>query len=390
MPRVKRVAGPTKITRTYPNAATLERWQLDYYDASGRRRPKFETRSAADEAKTEIERTLRRTGRATTQPGTVRELCEAWLETLERRRQPPERSTLVAYRAHVHYHIDDPTIGIGGTAAGRLTVAQVHNFKDRLLETRSEDMTRRVLSRLRQALKWAALLGLVHDNVATGIRVTSSGRHDELLEVGENVPTRAEVTRILEAAAALAAGPPSLAEAAIGVLAHCGLRSSELRGLAWRHVDLEAGVIRVRQRADQWMVIGPCKSKHARRTIALPPGLTNRLREWRLVCPRDPEGGLEIVFAAAEGRVFDPTRFRREVWLPALKAAGLARRYTMHSLRHAAVWQRIAAGWPAKRIQQFVGHGSIVMTMDLYGGWWLDEVDEAAEAARLERELTRA
>ena len=43
-----------------------------------------------------------------------------------------------------------------------------------------------------------------------------------------------------------------------------GMRASELRGLPWRDVDLDAGVIHVRQRADKGGNIGPPKSKRGK------------------------------------------------------------------------------------------------------------------------------
>ena len=46
-----------------------------------------------------------------------------------------------------------------------------------------------------------------------------------------------------------------------------GMRASELRGLIWSNVDLERGVIHVRQRADASGTIGKPKSKADARTF---------------------------------------------------------------------------------------------------------------------------
>jgi integrase len=54
-----------------------------------------------------------------------------------------------------------------------------------------------------------------------------------------------------------------------------GMRLSELRGLRWSDVDLEAGIIHVRQRADAWGTIGPPKSKAGKRDIPLAPLVLN-------------------------------------------------------------------------------------------------------------------
>jgi len=57
-----------------------------------------------------------------------------------------------------------------------------------------------------------------------------------------------------------------------------GMRASELRGLRWRDVDLDAGTIHVAQRANTWGTIGSPKSAAGRRDIPLVPMAVNALR----------------------------------------------------------------------------------------------------------------
>ena len=45
-----------------------------------------------------------------------------------------------------------------------------------------------------------------------------------------------------------------------------GLRTSELRGLDWRNVDLDAGLLHVRERADMRGVIGSPKTAISQRS----------------------------------------------------------------------------------------------------------------------------
>ena len=56
-----------------------------------------------------------------------------------------------------------------------------------------------------------------------------------------------------------------------------GMRASELRGLRWSDIDLAAGTIHVRQRADAWMTLGPTKSEAGKRDIPLAPMVINAL-----------------------------------------------------------------------------------------------------------------
>src|SRR5947209_8776893 len=61
-----------------------------------------------------------------------------------------------------------------------------------------------------------------------------------------------------------------------------GLRASELRGLRWADVDLDASFLSVRQRADRWNAIGSPKTHAAKRDVPLAPMVVNALREWHL------------------------------------------------------------------------------------------------------------
>jgi len=54
-------------------------------------------------------------------------------------------------------------------------------------------------------------------------------------------------------------------------------------------------------------------------------------------------------------------------WL--LKKAGLPDHFNLHSLRHSFGSQHIARGTPPKWVQQQLGHATLAMTTETYGGW---------------------
>ena len=62
---------------------------------------------------------------------------------------------------------------------------------------------------------------------------------------------------------------------------YSGFRASELRGLPWDAVDLKAGTITVKQRADERGVIGSPKTLSSRRTISIPSFLVTMLRNGK-------------------------------------------------------------------------------------------------------------
>jgi integrase len=99
-----------------------------------------------------------------------------------------------------------------------------------------------------------------------------------------------------------------------------GLRASELRGLRWADLDLKAGELHVRQRADRFNAIGPPKSEAGERAIPLPPMVVNALREWKLACPK---GDMDLAFptpAAASSSGMAGARRRSRPASPARKA----------------------------------------------------------------------
>ena len=75
-------------------------------------------------------------------------------------------------------------------------------------------------------------------------------------------------------------------------------------------------------------------------------------------------GGL--VFTSPEGKPARASQFRRRVWAPAVKAAGLEP-LRIHDLRHSAVAFWIAAGASPKEIAVRAGHTSVSVVLDRNG-----------------------
>jgi integrase len=74
--------------------------------------------------------------------------------------------------------------------------------------------------------------------------------------------------------------------------------------------------------------------------------------------------------------------WRRAVFLPARRRAGLSDRFRIHDLRHTAASLMIQAGYPPKMLQEIMEHASITTTLDLYGHLYPGEMDRYA--ARLD------
>ncbi len=146
-----------------------------------------------------------------------------------------------------------------------------------------------------------------------------------------------------------------------------GLRSSELRGLAWDHVDFKAKVIRVRQRADADGQIGSLKSASARRDIPMTPMVATVLKEWKLACPNGPLG---IVFPNGVGNVKSHANIVQ-------RGIGTG----LHRYRHWFASWLIDQGFGPKRVQSLMGHSTIQMTFDTYGHLFPQDDDAERFAA---------
>lgn len=174
---------------------------------------------------------------------------------------------------------------------------------------------------------------------------------------------------------------------------YCGLRPGETLALTWRDVE--------------WNALDPdgveFVNLHVRRTIAKAQRLyekqgTKAARLGRavpvpgfvvdvLAAHYDAQvlaGGGDVddrILPAPGGRFaayWDPSTFRRQVWLPAVKAARarlrdrklrgqpLPAKLVPHTLRHTAVSLWIAAGGDVKEISARAGHTSVAYTLDKY------------------------
>lgn len=388
-----------------------EAWQLDYADQHGeRQRKSFATKAEAVAFETNVRVQVRDgTHVAPNRDVTVKDAADIWIKAVKAGRgdrPPAERSTTRQYAYHVRLYLVPM---LGPVKLGQLSQARVMAFRDELLEALSRPLARKVLASLKGILSEAQDRGLVAINHAAKVRIGNATRDDE---TGADVPAIADIKAILAKLDELAVpdGTPIGAitskawrrrRVLLCAAIHTGMRASELRGLAWDAVDLRKGVIHVRQRADEWGVIGPPKSKAGRRSIPIPPSLVSLLKQWKVECPPG-----ELVFPSDEGRPQSLSNIYNRAWKPIQLSAGvcdpakdaegkvkrdkdgnpvMAPRYNFHSLRHFHAAMLIADGANPKEVQAELGHSSIQVTFDTYGSLFVDEDAERRQKARAGR-----
>jgi len=90
------------------------------------------------------------------------------------------------------------------------------------------------------------------------------------------------------------------------------------------------------------------------------------------------KGPDDLVFTSPRGAVLRNLNFRRNVFDPAARAAGLEG-LTPHELRHTAASLAVSAAANVKAVQRMLGHASAAMTLDVYSGLFDDDLDAVAE-----------
>lgn len=370
-------------------------WVVDYTDQIGKRHTKtFRKKKDADQYEADVRKDVRDgTHVAKSQSITVSEACNNWIEASKS--LDLEQTTIRGYKAEVRLHI---VPFLGKVRLSDLTAPLTRKFEDDLIKTgRTRKTATRVLASLSSVLSDAMERGHVARNVAAEMKVKRrASRRGRVAEkrkrkraiVGIHIPTPQEIAQFISCLV----GKWRL----FFLLAiFAGLRASELRGLTWGAVDLERGVVNVRQRADRWGRMGPPKSEEAFRTVPLPPILIEGLRDLR-----GPDSNYNVLIFA-NGAVNPDTHaniINRHL-IPSMILANLIKmtlnkqgeevvkaKYSgLHCLRHFyAAWcispkSAGGLGLGPKSVQARLGHSTIQLTMDTYGHLFPPQTNEELE-----------
>jgi integrase len=294
---------------------------------------------------------------------TLGAFLDAWLADVVRRDAEPKTDEGYAYMVSMI----KPSLG--KVPLDKLAPQHVQKLLNELLERggasgqglspRTVQYARATLRRaLGQALKW----GLVARNVATLVEPPKSRR-------AEVQPLTEE-----EARALLAAARGDRLEALYAVAITLGLRQGELLGLRWEDVDLDRGVLRVRQQLQHMKreqpVLKGLKTRASRRDLDLPTRLVLHLQAHRARQGRERERKDDtwrehgLIFPSAVGTPLTPRNLVRR-FQELLGRTGLpARRF--HDLRHTDASLMFERGLEATTVQRVLGHSSIAVTNDTY------------------------
>jgi integrase len=231
---------------------------------------------------------------------------------------------------------------------------------------------RAVLTPLSRVFSFAVRRGFVTSNPVRGLE---RGERPSVGKRDLRILSSEEVERLLDAC-------DETMRVFVAVSAFTGARLSEVLGLRWEDVDLDAETIRIRrQLARDGRLVEP-KTDAAKREVVLMPSLARMLREHRLRSPFSTAH--DYVFTTARRTPLDQSNVRRSFGR-ALQRVGLEK-LRLHDLRHVAASAWIAAGVDPVTVSRQLGHADPAITLRVYAG----EFDRARHADTIRTALESA
>jgi len=140
-----------------------------------------------------------------------------------------------------------------------------------------------------------------------------------------------------------------------------GLRSSEIHGLTWNHVDFERRQILVHQAWVRNSLI-QTKTDGSYRSVQMSELVFLALKEQQSRTGHYPDG---FVFCSRQGTPLEDRNVANRIWYPLLKRLNLAKRKP-YQTRHTAATLWLAAGESPEWIARQLGHNSTNMLFRVY------------------------
>jgi integrase len=166
-----------------------------------------------------------------------------------------------------------------------------------------------------------------------------------------------------------------LVAAALGT----GARWGELAALTRDDVDLRGRRLHVRQSWSPKAAAVQEPKNGKGRFVPLSKELVGIMRARVETRTAEGWGSLSLVFPGEDGRHM---RHFHEKWEALLKRAGVPYR-NFHSTRHTFASHNLKAGVRPENVQRWLGHTSLVMTLDTYAEFIPDSQADAADAEKL-------
>jgi len=281
-----------------------------------------------------------------------------------------ERQTKIDYENNYNSHIDPV---FGDMAMSSITPAEIKKWrvkmKNEVASTGyrlSPSYVEKLTNLLGQILRSAI------DNDKIYVNPMTKVKRKKLKHKKQVVPLEISMVQ------ALADGFASRWKPVIWIGFFTGMRPSEILGLTWDRLDFENEVITVNRQIGKYrdeVFADYLKTSKSYRVIPFPQGLQKILIEHKELHGLGPEN---LIFTNRSGGVWrykDAADMFRDIARP----LGIKKGDGLHQLRHTFVSMLIRLNTSAKVIQEWVGHESILETMDTYGHLFPNDLRDVSQ-----------
>lgn len=285
---------------------------------------------------------------------------EDWLAVKKKQIRPDSyESYRCNYDVHIKPYFENKHLTLGEVTP-RVILQYVRAKED---EGQSRKSIRKHLVILNGVFKEAVAMGELTFNPCANVTVKDNS--DEHFEgTAYEIATAKRLLEVIK-------GDPI--EPAVYLGLFLGLRRSEVVGLRWKDVDMENGIVHIRNTVVRFSTVSELektKSKASKRDLFMPKALKEYLQTvWdRQEAERKLVGrnysDTEHICQWADGTVFKPEyvshRFAK------LLARNDLPKIRFHDLRHTAGSILINSGHTVKQVQEFLGHEKASTTLDIY------------------------
>ncbi len=308
------------------------------------------------------------------------EWLDVWLSEYKKNVLKP--TTYDSYETNIKCHLKS---GLGHISLKDLKTFDIQRFVNSKYESGSSTaLIRKLKNIIHGSLKQAIVNQLVTKNVSEGV-ILPTHKQKEI-----RVFTKEEEKAFIEALKG------DRLEVAFKLDMVSGLRIGELLGLTWDCVDLENGIINIKQslirvkdrsknseNKNLYYVENTTKTKSGKRKVPIPKSAVamlekfKKLQEWE---KRTAEGLYEdnnLLFCTALGNRLIPKNadrsFKRVAEIAGITGASI------HSIRHTYATRLFEKGIAPKTVSDLLGHKNVSHTLDVYTHVLPDVKSEAVE-----------
>jgi integrase len=272
---------------------------------------------------------------------------------------------------------------IGNMAMKDVTYPLIKRTQDHLLNNMSSNSARVIMKRLRHIFKKAVTWGLISDNPTLRVELPATEEKKAVIMPLRDYKT---IMRRLEFKTTADDDPTHWnrdlirSMVIIQLAFYQGLRRGEIFGLQWNDIDFEHNTLTV-NRQYTGSEMRPPKTRSSYRTIPMQSEVRKTLK--RLLNIMGGEETINTVLQRNDvcvifrwdklGKPLNPTYWIKSVWMPLQTELGLPVR-TLHSLRHLCATVPIREGNSMAKVQQYMGHANISITVDIYSHLELEDI----------------